>query len=164
MKYNELSKIILQELKTKLENHKGLSVFAKHRAKFEGWLKVEVCEILTKYFNNVIPEDRRIDITFDDWAIELKTLNTNIRYKNVINKQRPITENTKGVIKDIKQLRKKDFTNKAVLFITFPIERENANWQIQLKRITSELSEDIKFCQFNFDNNIATGVIYFGLV
>lgn len=163
MNFKKLSKLIFDDLKLKLEKHGGLLIFARERAKFEGWLKVEMCDSLSKYFNDVRPEHNRVDITFDDWAIELKTLNTNIRYNFVINKNRPITKNTQGVIKDIKKLQGLNFINKAVLFITFPIEHNNQYWEKQLTRIKEKLS-DIEYCQFNFRGGIVSGVIYFGKI
>ncbi len=162
MNFDRLSKIIFDELKPKLQNHKGLSIFAKERAKFEGWLKVEMCDSLMKKFKDVLPEKNRIDITFQDWAIELKTINTN--YEGAAKRHRPITRNTNGVVEDIKKLRSfKNIKNKGVLFITFPVKHNNQNWQIQLNRINKNLSK-IKFCPFNFKNNNAPGVIYFGVV
>ena len=68
--------------------------------------KVEVIEILSKHTANAVPEKGMIDITFDDWALELKTCNTNYRYPGVVDKSRPITENVDGIIKDIKWLEK----------------------------------------------------------
>ena len=96
MEFEDLTNLIFSEIKPKLGNNQGLSLFAKERAKFEGWLKVELCDSLSKYFGDVAPERNRIDITFGNWAIELKTINTNIRYENVKNKTRPITKNTRG--------------------------------------------------------------------
>ena len=149
-------------MKPKLENNQGLSTFAKERAKFEGWLKVELCESLSKYFTDVIPEKSRIDVTFDDWAIQLKTVNTNIRYPGVINKTRPITKNVQGIIDDIEKLSSVTYPKKAVLFVVFPIIHDNEDWQTQLQRI-SRLLRKVEYLQFNFLNKIP-GVIYFGLV
>lgn len=160
MEFAELSKLIFSEIKPKLESNLGLSIFARERAKFEGWMKVELCESLSKYFKDVVPEKHRIDITFEDWAIELKTVNTNIRYENVENKHRPISKNTKGVVDDIGKLRLVDYTNKAVLFVAFPIIHDNKHWQIQLQRISSLLAV-IRHVEFSFNNGIH-GVIYFG--
>jgi hypothetical protein len=162
MDFKTLSSTILPELKEKMENHKGLAIFARERAKFEGWLKVEVCGLLAKYFENVLPEKEWIDITFEDWAIELKTVNTNIRYKNAKNKHRPITRNVQGVIEDIEKLSKTDYTNKSVLFVVFPIRHANSNWQIHLGKITEKLSE-IEHMEFKFQNKIF-GTIYFGKI
>lgn len=162
MLYEKLSDTIFAELKPRLEEHQGLSFFAEERAKFEGWLKVELCDILSNHFDKIFPEKDRIDVTFDNWAIELKTVNTNIRYKNVKNKQRPITKNTQGVINDIEKLRNIPVANKGVLFIVFPIKHANEYWQTQLERINKHLTK-LRHAEFSFKQK-APGVIYFGLV
>ena len=162
MEFEDLVNLIFNEIKPKLENSQGLSIFAKERAKFEGWIKVELCDSLSKYFKDVAPERNRIDVTFENWAIELKTVNTNIRYKNVKNKTRPITKNTQGVINDIKKTKSNDYTNRAILFIVFPIIHSNKYWQVQLQRI-SKLLREIKHVNFNFKDEIP-GVVYFGLI
>lgn len=162
MRFEKLSYILFKGIKSKIKDHIGLSIFAKERAKFEGWLKVELCESLSKYFKDVVPEKNRIDITFKDWAIELKTVNTNVRYKNVEDKTRPITKNIQGVIKDIKKLKLLSYKNKAVLFIVFPMEHSNKRWRNQLNKI-SRLLKKIKYREFHFKKKIP-GVIYFGLI
>lgn len=162
MEFEDLAKLIFNEIKPKLENNQGLSIFAKERAKFEGWLKVELCNSLSKYFKDVAPERNRIDVTFENWVIELKTVNTNIRYENVKNKHRPITKNTQGVINDINKLKSIDYTNKAILFVVFPIIHSNKNWQVQLQRI-SKLLREIKHVNLNFKDEIP-GVVYFGSI
>ena len=162
MEFEDLANLIFNEIKPKLENNKGLSIFAKERAKFEGWLKVELCDSLSKYFKDIVPESNRIDITFKNWAIELKTVNTNIRYKNVKNKHRPITRNKQGVIDDIEKLKLTNYTNRAVLFVVFPITHGNENWQVQLQRI-SKLLREVKHIDFYFKDNIPR-VVYFGSI
>jgi len=162
MEYDELAELLFTEIKPKLENHSGLPIFAQHRAKFEGWLKVEVCESLLKHFDDVIPERERVDVSFEDWRIELKTVNTNIRYEGVENKIRPITKNTQDVIEDIDKLNRFHSGNKAIFFMVFPITEDNKNWKIQLERIKEKL-KDIKACSFKFKNDVP-GVIYFGFV
>jgi len=167
MEFKDLANLIFDEMTPKLENNQGLSIFAKERAKFEGWLKVELCDSLSKYFKDVTPEKntherKRIDVTFENWAIELKTINTNIRYKNVKNKHRPITKNTKGVIKDIEKLKSTGCTNRAILFVVFPIIHGNKYWQVQLQRI-SKLLREKNHINFNFKDDIS-GVVYFGLI
>lgn len=46
MEFKDMANLIFNEIKPKLENNQGLSIFAKERAKFEGWLKVELCDSL----------------------------------------------------------------------------------------------------------------------
>ena len=114
------------------------------------------------HFNDVVPEKNWIDITFQDWAIELKTVNTNIRYKNVKNKHRPITKNVQGVIDDIEKLSKTKYANKSVLFVVFPIHHANSNWQTHLEKIKEKLST-LDHLEFKFQDKIF-GAIYFGLI
>ena len=164
MDFDQLSNILLNEITPLLEKSQALVIFAKERAKFEGWLKVELCGILSSHFpNDVKPERKRIDICCGDWGIELKTVNTNIRYKGIENKHRPITKNTQGVIVDIEKLSQSEVRNKAVLFVVFPIEYGNKNWESQLERIRSKLS-DLRQSTFSFHGGIAQGIIYMGLV
>ena len=162
MTFNTLSSLVSLELKRKLEKHEGLSVFAGQRAKFEGWLKVEVCEILIQYLEDVIPERGRIDITSKDWAIELKTMTTNYRYEGVSLKFRPITMNVAQVCQDIEKLQNSDYRYKAVLFIVFPLRRDKKIWAVHLKKIMRSLHE-LCTLEFSFSNGLP-GIIYFGLV
>lgn len=162
MEFKDLTKLIFSEIKPKLENNQGLSIFARERAKFEGWLKVELCDSLSKYFKDVAPEKNRIDVTFENWAIELKTVNTNYRYDNVKKKTRPITMNIQAVVDDIEKLKLAAVVNKAVLFIAFPVIHKNNKWQSHLKKISSALSK-IEHMEFRFKNEIP-GVVYFGIV
>lgn len=162
MRFEKLTEIIFKEIIPKLENNIGVAIFAKERAKYEGWLKVELCESLSKYFSSINPEKDWIDITFEDWAIELKTVNTNYRYENVENKTRPITKNIKGVIEDIEKLKSTNYTNKAILFIVFPTTHDHENWKTHLQKI-SRLLRNIKHNEFKFRNEVP-GVIYFGSI
>ena len=91
MNFDELFEAISSSLADTMKARKSIDIFASNRAKFEGWLKAETIEILSKYTSDVVPEKGRIDITFDDWALELKTCNTSYRYPGVVNKTRPIT-------------------------------------------------------------------------
>lgn len=162
MNFKKLSRLIFKEIKPKLEANQGLSIFAEERAKFEGWLKVEICDSLSKYCREVVPERNKIDVTFENWAIELKTVNTNIRYANVKNKTCPITTNTQGVIKDIKKLKSAGYANKAILFVVFPITHDNQDWKNQLRKISRFLRQ-IDHVDFNFKNEIP-GVAYLGSI
>ena len=162
MDQNLLSDAVLNQLKNTIETHEGLSVFAKERAKFEGWLKVELCRILASSKQNVTPEKLRVDIVAQKWAIELKTVNTNLRYPNVINKHRPITKNVEGVIKDIKKLKNISIENKAVVFVVFPAKHNNSFWQTQLSRI-SGMFPGLQHADFSFKNGIP-GIIYLGIL
>jgi len=142
---NELVKEIIK----KIELHRGLSEFILNLAKFEGWLKVEIIDSAIKIgCSKVIPEKDFIDVTFlfnnKSYAIELKTINTNYQ-KKFSRKIRPITKNIDGIIKDICSLRKnKEYENKFVLFIVFPLdlEKDNKLWKQHLKKINNLVNLD----------------------
>ena len=135
MNFDELFEAISSSLAGIMKARKSIDIFASNRAKFEGWLKVEVIEILSRHTPNAVPEKGMIDITFDDWALELKTCNTNYRYPGVVNKSRPITENVDGIIKDIKSLAKTMYERRAVLFVVFPLEHNRRAWQQHYDKI-----------------------------
>lgn len=159
MTFDKLYEKIYTNIIPIIENKKGLNQFASERAKFEGWLKSEIIDIL--YNNNPIPEKDYIDVVFDDWALELKTTNTSYKYENVIDKTKPISDNVKKIINDIKSLKKNHkYKNSAVLFIVFPLELPNKNWEKHLNKIKLE---KLKHEEFSFQNGIK-GILYFGLV
>jgi hypothetical protein len=160
VKFKDLTQTIFNEIKPKLENNLGLSIFANGKAKFEGWLKVELCGSLLKYFKDVAPERNRIDVTFDKWAIELKTITSLKRLNDHTFRLR--SKDIPSIIHDIKKLKSTDYDHKAVLFVVFPIAHDNRDWSKQLKKILHLLSE-IEHVDFNFKNKIP-GVIYFGLI
>lgn len=150
----------------RLSGHRGLSIFARERAKFEGWLKVELCDVLLAEGWHPTPEDDRIDVTFESWAIELKTCNTNYGFKGVKNKGRPITKNVSGVISDIRKLNRKGlkrkYNHRAVVFVMFPMRIDNMYWQQKhLPRIAQEAAW-IDQRDFVFENGLP-GVLYFAL-
>ncbi|MDP2916616.1 MAG: hypothetical protein Q8O16_01650, partial [Dehalococcoidia bacterium] len=65
-------------------------------------------------------------------------------------------------IDDINKLKSANQTNRAVLFVVFPITIDNKKWEAQLQRI-SGLLKHIKRDSFKFLGKIP-GVLYFGLV
>ena len=163
MTFEELWNILEKEVPNKINEHNGLNFFVKNRAKFEGWLKVELCDILSKYTDNITPEKDRIDIVFDNWALELKTSNTNYRYEHVENKTRPITKNVKSIIKDILDLKNNStYSNKAVVFIIFPLSKDTNDWNKHILKIKNELQE-LKEKEFSFKNGV-NAILYCGLV
>jgi hypothetical protein len=165
MDFQELWRILEKEISNRITKHKGLNFFIKNRSKFEGWFKIEVCDILSEYTDNITPEKDRIDIVFDDWALELKTSNTNYNYKGIEKKNKPITKNINSILKDIRDLkRNKDYKNKAVIFIIFPLclSVHKECWEIHIKKIKSEL-DIVKEKKLIFNNGFS-GVLYCGLV
>jgi hypothetical protein len=160
MNIQELSKFLFSDLISKMQNSIGLTSFVHRRSKFEGWLKVEVIDTLRRNGLNALPEIGRIDVSFKDVAIELKTINTNIGYDGVVSCSRPITKNTQDVIDDINNLKLCKVEDIYVLFVVFPIKHDNYFWQIQFNRITSNLSE-VVYKEFKFKDGLP-GAIYLG--
>ena len=162
MTAKELLDITADDLIKKISSKAGLNQFIIERAKFEGWLKVELVDTLVN--NGIIarPEINRIDISTKNTAIELKTINTNYRFQKVKNKTKPITKNIDGVLKDISDLKGKNFQNKFVVFIVFPIELKQKEWEEHIAKIENILSE-ISYKEFRFNNNIPA-LIYYGKI
>jgi len=189
-----LKEEVVPDIIKKIKKNKGLSIFAKERAKFEGWLKVELVETLLKCASTeekVIPEQlisindskRHIDIAIEknrvkEWGIELKTVNTNYSFEDVEGKSRPITLNIESLLKDISKLRETKYQNKAILFIVFPLaQEENEEWcgkqnleenkewcNKHVDKIRKEGIELIEKKSFKFNESNIPGVIYLGLI
>jgi len=165
MEHEELCRLIFQKLGERLQSSQGVAICAQHRSKFEGWLKVELCDIFAEKNKKLtVPEKNRIDISFENWRIELKTVNTSYRFNNVEKKTRPITKNIDSLISDIQKLRKgfADF-NRAVVFVVFPVRHETPKWQeIHLPKILRELKK-LQHRELSFQNQIP-GALYIGLI
>ncbi len=165
MNFNELWNILEKEIPKRIANNKGLNNFAINRSKFEGWLKVEICDILSEHMPSITPEKDTIDIVADTWALELKTPNTSYRHLNVINKIRPITNNIVSIIEDIDSLKNNSsYPNRAVVFVAFPLSlKENSkDWNSHIIKISSRLAQ-FKQKEFTFENGVSA-VLYFGWV
>ncbi|ACM92395.1 putative ATP-dependent Lon protease [Nautilia profundicola AmH] len=160
MDFEKAWEVIKSNLIPRIRAKRSLALFATVRAKFEGWLKVEVADILCAY-GKVIPEKDLIDIVFENSAIELKTVNTSYKYLGVLNKTKPVTDNVKSVIDDIYKLKKSSYENKYVLFIVFPLD-DNKYWQKHLNKISQNL-EEFKESEIVFFNGIK-GKLYFGKI
>ncbi len=158
---------IKDELLTKIQNHIGLGVFAIEKAKFEGWLKVELIgSLLSKGYKNVIPEKDRIDITVGkDMAIEIKTINTSYSDYGCSPKIKPITDNVNSVLKDIENLKdKKEYKNRVIIFIVFPVEKSNKFWKKHLLKIQEKVDNIKKYeFEFNFIKG-NPGILYIGIL
>ena len=186
LSFNELHAILVDDLiKKRIQNKKGLNQFVENRAKFEGWFKVELIDFLVVNGYNAIPEIFRIDITIsEEWAIELKTINTSYKlnqFKKLKNKTKPITMNIAGIINDIKNLKENKYIqfcknnekqiiykNKVIIFIVFPVEHKDSNsynkWIKHKMKIENELNINEKLTEipFNFSNDIPA--LYVGYV
>lgn len=157
--YSSLCSVVGLELRYELEHHRGLGVFAGERSKFEGWLKVELVNVLMCRCYDAVPEKDTIDVVCGNAAIELKTINTNYSYEGVTYKHKPITDNVYSIIEDINKLENTAYKLKAVVFVAFPLKHGQEEWQnIHLPKITERVSrmqhDEIIFC------NSIPGVIY----
>ena len=158
---------IFNYLQNKIAVHKGLSVFAKERSKFEGWLKVELTNYFAENGYSVIPEKEHIDIVVNNRiAIELKTVNTSYKgnESELKNKTRPITLNIEEIIKDIRSLKNNSYSEKYVLFIVFPLDlkKHESKWNIHLIKINDKLpNKKLESQEIEFENKLK-GVIYIG--
>jgi len=170
MTKDDLKNALLLDLKPLIERNIGLTIFARNRSKFEGWLKVELVRALAKY--NARPEVEYIDVSGSykniTWGIELKTINTNYIYpeENVENIIRPITRNIEGVIEDIKKLNLKTLDNKYIIFIAFPFSRdsiESEQWTSHIKKIEGYVSLEDRI-EFLFNKSEIIGAIYWGKI
>jgi len=66
MRVDTLADIIFRELDKSISGHESLEVFSIERAKFEGWVKVELVRILRRHFKRIVPEEGHIDIVSDN--------------------------------------------------------------------------------------------------
>lgn len=162
MRAQELLDLTAQDLIDKIQLNKGLNQFAVEKSKFECWLKVELINVLINKDIIATPEKSRIDVSFEDTSIELKTVNTNYRYETVKNKTRPITKNVSGILKDIADLKEKEIVNRFVVFIVFPIKLPKKEWLLHIQKIKKELSE-LVFKEFTFEN-LVPAIIYYGKI
>jgi len=153
---------IIAKLAIKISKSDGLAVFASERAKFEGWLKLELVGLLKKYCDTVKVEvstpdkKRKIDIVCDEWAFELKTVNTSYTTNNVPRKTRPVPQNVTGVIEDIRKLRKQCKKKyKRVIAVIFPLDDENKYWKKHEGRIEDKGKPNkIKGYNIKFKNKV----------
>ena len=73
---------------------------------------------------------------FYNWALELKTSNTNYRYTDIKNKTKPVTKNIISIIKDVIDLRNnKNYNKKTVIFIIFPLSKTTKAWDQHISTI-----------------------------
>ncbi|MBK9153981.1 MAG: hypothetical protein IPM25_07145 [Chloracidobacterium sp.] len=162
MTLDDLVDATSKDLIRRISRSAALGVFAKRRAKFEGWLKVELVDILISKGYDAIPEQGLIDVTFRDVAIELKTVNTNYRDGIAENTIRPITMNINAVVHDINNLRLNPVETKFVIFIVFP-SIDNDRWRRHLQRVNDALGRACCGKHFRFKSGVA-GTIYYGQV
>lgn len=137
----ELNNLIVSILK----DNAGLVFIAiKQRAKFEGWLKFQLAHKLLEEDGKVeverpYPTNGKLhaDIYAKNAFIELKTPNTNYRYKQCISCNRPVTKNITSIIEDINKLRSIEDNEKYIAFVIFPIDQDK-KYREYIQRIENE--------------------------
>lgn len=103
-----------------------LALPLQQKAKFEGWLKIELAAKLQKQFCDTVLEPRytpksqsHADISSDEYFIELKTSDTNCTYNNANVRRKRFSGNRKAIEEAIKKLQASG--NKGIIaFVLFP--------------------------------------------
>lgn len=138
----ELNKLIVSILE---DNDKLVFIAIKQRAKFEGWLKFQLAHKLLEEDDKVeverpYPTNGKLhaDIYAKNAFIELKTPNTNYRYKQCFPCNRPITKNITSIIEDINKLRSIEENKKYIAFVIFPIDQDKKKYREYILRIEKE--------------------------
>ncbi len=167
-----------------LESRRDLiTLAARHRAKFEHWLKFELATALDAHprIAGIEPEaaygnDNRCDIACQTnagkYLLELKTCNTSWRVKGCPPKTKPITDNVDGVIGDIEKLRVGCKGAGGIsVFLFFPVPNDlwsdnDSKLHDQLAHIESEaglpnelLRETGEFIELTGDFGLASFVV-----
>jgi hypothetical protein len=163
--YDLLCSLVSSELKPRIERHAGLGVFARERARFEGWMKAELVDVLVGKGYDAVPEKGTIDVVCrpQEAAIELKTINTNYMCEGTAYKQKGITQNIAEVVADIKKLETANYFKKMIVFVAYPLVHEHPEWQNRhLPKIAMRLKQ-MNYEPITFANSIK-GVMYAGEV
>ena len=168
----QLEEALREGLCPAIRNHAAVELFIRNRAKFEGWMKVELCKVLVDRGWVVSPEEpiphstQRVDLKAGDWWLELKTLSTNYGAVGAYHESsRPITRNVQDVIADVRKLRKHTLSPAAVLFVAAPLPNmEHEAWSLwnrQLERVRTELGGNAILREFSLDFPAMPGRLYF---
>ena len=172
-----LDKIVNKLIDT-ISQHGGCAIFAEKRAKFEGWVKVELARIFSELGYEVEPEKlyfidkehqverHQVDLFSESGntglCVELKTVNTS--YKGILAKKktRPITMNVNSVLEDLEKLSAIKGANPQVecyvLFLVYPCESGNEHWQMHERRLKSRCAS-LSRRAFSFKNG-ERGLVY----
>jgi hypothetical protein len=126
-----------------------LDIPLHQRAKFEGWLKIELAAGLAKQgwrtrleqpYTTADGRHCRADVAVwpdvesDKLLIMLKTVNTNFRFDGVEPAARPVTMNFDGLIDDIRKLSDlPPATTGYVLFPVFPMSGDEGERETKLR-------------------------------
>jgi hypothetical protein len=141
-----------QLVRTKIENiiesrSSALWTAIRQRAKFEGWLKIELAAALEEdarvecQLEAPVGDGLRCDLFIDHdltrLYVELKTIGSSWRVPCVENKTKDTTNNIRDVIADVEKLRRaKEYAKCVVAFVEFPVPEEGEKCRRHLKYIS----------------------------
>lgn len=144
--FDTLSALISESLGKILQGKRILNIYAKNRQSFEGWLTIELIEILSDLgYENLKPETvSYIDICSDDIALEIKIIKTGWYRLDY----------------DVNKLQKSSSKLKILLFLYFPCKLPlDKTINTHLERVSS--TYDLKYpvvSQFRFED-LSNGII-----
>jgi hypothetical protein len=166
MEFRKLAQVLFDGMLPVLESHSGVKSFAMQREKFDGWLTVELCRVLVQFGTHPNLSDKVVDVTFGNWALDVRTVNTNIPHEGCTAKGRHIKkemdELTKGIWKLTNPGKAISATHRAILLLAYPAVHEDERWQsAHFNQLRSELTA-VEFRPFRFSGDIP-GVLYLGL-
>ncbi len=169
---------IVSKLIDTISQHNGCAIFVEERAKFEGWVKVELARILFELGYKVEPEKayfidgkrHQVDLFSEHGntrlCVELKTVNTNYTGILAKKKTRPITMNINGVLEDLEELSRIKEANPEVeyyvLFLVYPCESGNKHWQMHKRKLAARCAS-LSERAFSFKNG-ERGLVYIARV
>lgn len=134
----------------------ALSIPLRQRAKFEGWLKIELAraleslpgirvEVESEYDVNggsKCRADLRVGPTEGVAAlVMLKTSNTNFRFDGVESRTRPITKNVAGIVEDVQKLIAcvDGSLPRYAAFVFFPVSYQDESRAAQLAQYLARI-------------------------
>lgn len=174
MKFEELKKVIENDLRLSIERSNGLTVFSRESSAFENWLHVEAAGALAKGLSckkTIVPEavvnvsgkEVEVDLLVgNEWAIELKVIGLNEKIAGA--------ETIKALKADIEKLKavKKGFSEKninmntAVAYFVLPSEEKSHIHENMLSEAFG--TDDAAFIEdrksFFLNDNSVKGAIY----
>ena len=158
---------LMQQAMPELLKRSVLDIPLKQRAKFEGWLKVELGAALRMrglqvrlehHYHDPSGKAYHADLaltagkTVEEHLVMLKTVNTSFRFDTIEQHTRPITKNINGVIEDIDKLMSlPDTAIGYVLFVVFPVSSDRYSRREQLKQHLDRIaSQPVEFLAEEF--------------
>lgn len=146
-----MEKILNDMIVTILSYNSDLMMLAlSKRAKFEGWLKFELANILSRTYSDTEVERStvsdgsivHVDIYSNKSWIELKTSNTSYKADGCSDLTRPVTANVHSILHDIDKLRRiKDPDERYIAFVMFPIDQAEGKYTNHIQNVKNKLKK-----------------------